>query len=50
MTYVKGYKIDGKKVASMIEGVDHEDDSDEYIRVIVRFPAPRTSISLWRRN
>lgn len=42
MTYVKGYKIDRKMVASMIEvdPLDHE--VDEYIRVIV-YMFPRTA-------
>ncbi|KAF8802227.1 hypothetical protein BYT27DRAFT_7197315 [Phlegmacium glaucopus] len=35
MTYVKGYKIDRQKVASMVEVDCHDPEVDEYIRVIV---------------
>ena len=42
MTYVKGYKIDRKLVASMIEVDPVDREVDEYIRAIVHM-FPRTS-------
>lgn len=42
MTYVKGYKIDRKKVASMIKVDPADREVDEYIRVIV-YMFPRTA-------